>query len=94
MHNWTYFSNCTSGRTKILQGNTKHMKLYCGKVLGQMELRNILFQRVQLLDESCQICQIRPLCTIWYIFGAICWNFNVIQVRLETRHLKFSNHIW
>jgi hypothetical protein len=46
------------------------MKLYFDNFLGQIEFRNILFRGLKLLDKSCQICQIRPLCIVWDISGA------------------------
>jgi len=43
----TYLSNLTLKQSEILQGDTRHMKLYFGKVSSQIEFGNILFQRVQ-----------------------------------------------
>ena len=31
-----------------LEGDTRHMELYCGKLSGQMEFRNMLFQRFEV----------------------------------------------
>ena len=47
----TYISNCTSKKDAILQRDTRYMKLYFGKVLGQMQFGNILFQRVKVIRQ-------------------------------------------
>jgi hypothetical protein len=39
----TYISNYTSKEYAILQRDTRYMKLYFGKVSGQMKFGNILF---------------------------------------------------
>ena len=35
-------------KAEFLQGNIRHLKIYCGKVLGQMEFGNIIFQRAKV----------------------------------------------
>jgi len=66
------------------------MKLYFGKLPGQMEFNNILFHRVEVTSKYCQICQSRPLLGHIWIYR---WNFAAIQVRLETIHCKLFNII-
>jgi hypothetical protein len=43
------------------------MEIHFDNVLGQMEFKNILFQMVKITK---QICQTRPLFTVWDISGA------------------------
>jgi len=35
-------------KTKILHGNIRYMKIYCGKFLSQMKIGNIIFQMVKI----------------------------------------------
>ena len=46
-----------------------------------MEFVTYYLRCLKLLDKCCQICQTRPLCTIWNISGAIC----VIVLRFKLR---------
>jgi len=47
LRNHVYLSNLTLKQSEILRGDTRHMKLYFGKVSSQIEFDNILFHRVQ-----------------------------------------------
>jgi hypothetical protein len=51
-----YLSNSISERDEILQGDTKLIELYFNNFSDQMEYKNILFQSVEGIDKSCQIC--------------------------------------
>jgi len=55
---------------EILQENTRHIKIYCGKLSSQMEFGNIYFRWSKLVNESYQICQTRHSCTVWDISGS------------------------
>jgi len=67
------------------------MKLYFGKFSGQMEKH--YFKWSKLLANLVKYARI----DLVYCLGHI-WSYKlnaaVIQVGLETRHLKILNHIW
>jgi len=44
---WAYLSNRILDKFEILQENIRYMKIYYGKFSSQMELGNIIFQRVK-----------------------------------------------
>ena len=47
------------------------MKLYCDKISNQIEFETQYFRELNLLDESFQICQTKPLCIVWNISIAL-----------------------
>lgn len=56
LRDWVYLSNHLLGWAEILQRDTRHMELYCGKISGQSEFGNIFFKLIEvvtiLIDSS------------------------------------------
>ena len=69
------------------------MEIQFGKCFGKIEFKNILLHRVKITR---QILSNLSFQTFLYYLGHIWsyrWNWFMIQVGMETRHLNISNHI-
>jgi hypothetical protein len=80
----------TSDRVKILQEDTRHMKIYYGEFSNKYNSGIYYFRWSKLLHKSCQICQTRSSCTVEDIFRATSGILLQFKLRWKLEILRFS----